>query len=382
MIFFNANIELEENEKEGRFYVSSESGLKIGSLLIKEEPFAFCLNEENRTLLCNYCFASKKLKRCKQCKYSHYCSVECYKLDKHDIECKALSKYSKFVTNSIRLATRCALECEKSIDCKKEFMNLIGHNLEKDNVKNTDLNLIQLSALTKQYIDETGFIKDVDISYCYSIISRLQRNTFTICNEEMNNIGSGIYLKSSLFNHSCTPNCTVTFDKDKHIYIRVIEENINIGDPLTINYVDLLDVTPNRKEKLLKQYHFECNCTRCNNSKEERNENLEQMLKVINDYKQKQEFDKAVNCLKRIIAKGSTNAFHEIYLGIAYNELAHININLSNFHEALEYTKQSLVYFEKYYPKNYPLLGLQYLMYNKLMDYCNDQSFNLPPLRN
>jgi len=104
----------------------------------------------------------------------------------------------------------------------------------------------------------------------------------------MNNIGSGIYLRASMFNHSCVPNCTILFDKSKMLYVRVIEDRVKPGDALTINYVDLMDTTEGRRTKLQNQYHFTCKCERCQTEKEEKNDNVESMLEIARENRKKE----------------------------------------------------------------------------------------------
>lgn len=37
-------------------------------------------------------------------------------------------------------------------------------------------------------------------------------NSFNICNEELNSLGTGIYLAASILDHSCEPNAVAIFD--------------------------------------------------------------------------------------------------------------------------------------------------------------------------
>lgn len=58
-------------------------------------------------------------------------------------------------------------------------------------------------------------------------------NAFNILDNNLNTIGTGIYLAASVLNHSCTPNATATFDG---IVLRIgaIKE-INHTDPELVN---------------------------------------------------------------------------------------------------------------------------------------------------
>lgn len=48
-------------------------------------------------------------------------------------------------------------------------------------------------------------------------------NAFNILDQEMNSIGTGIYLGVSVTDHSCKPNAIATFDGTT-LYIRTIED--------------------------------------------------------------------------------------------------------------------------------------------------------------
>ena len=48
-------------------------------------------------------------------------------------------------------------------------------------------------------------------------------NSFMILDIDMNSIGTGIYLASSILDHSCDPNAVATFD-GKTINIRAIKD--------------------------------------------------------------------------------------------------------------------------------------------------------------
>lgn len=52
-------------------------------------------------------------------------------------------------------------------------------------------------------------------------------NSFTILDVNMNSIGTGIYLASSIIDHSCNPNAVATFD-GKTINIRAIQDMPNL----------------------------------------------------------------------------------------------------------------------------------------------------------
>jgi SET and MYND domain-containing protein len=62
-----------------------------------------------------------------------------------------------------------------------------------------------------------------DEFYDSFVVLQVVVNTFNILDEEMANIGSGIYLGASTVDHSCEPNAVATF-RNTTIYIRTLQD--------------------------------------------------------------------------------------------------------------------------------------------------------------
>ena len=76
--------------------------------------------------------------------------------------------------------------------------------------------------------------------------------------------GTGVYLKASLLNHSCAPNCTVVFTGRKLSVLA--NKDIPAGDIPSvafITYVNSLEDTVTRQQQLRATWHFTCECTLC-----------------------------------------------------------------------------------------------------------------------
>jgi hypothetical protein len=73
--------------------------------------------------------------------------------------------------------------------------------------------------------------------------------------------GMGLFPLSATVNHSCVPNCVVTFNRNFEAYVyarRAIKE----GDELFHTYVQETDTLENRRAEL-KLYGFTCRCLKC-----------------------------------------------------------------------------------------------------------------------
>lgn len=76
-----------------------------------------------------------------------------------------------------------------------------------------------------------------------------------------------IYENTSMFEHSCSPNCSKSFTNDGHI---LISSGIDIkkGKHLSICYTDPLWGTPSRRNHLQESKFFWCTCARCSDPTE------------------------------------------------------------------------------------------------------------------
>ncbi|EOA98398.1 SET and MYND domain-containing protein 3, partial [Anas platyrhynchos] len=95
----------------------------------------------------------------------------------------------------------------------------------------------------------------------FPLFSQVTCNCFTISNGEMQDVGVGLYPSMSLLNHSCDPNCVIIFE-GYQLLLRSVRE-IQIGEELTISYIESLMPTSERQKQLMRQYCFECDCHLC-----------------------------------------------------------------------------------------------------------------------
>jgi hypothetical protein len=85
-------------------------------------------------------------------------------------------------------------------------------------------------------------------------------------------IAKGLYLSISLFNHSCSPNCMITFEGDCAT-VRTLR-HIQEGEELVVSYIDTALPFDVRQAQLKKQWCFQCKCVKCESFIEKSNESL------------------------------------------------------------------------------------------------------------
>jgi len=82
--------------------------------------------------------------------------------------------------------------------------------------------------------------------------------------ESENGCGSAVYLLSSLFNHSCSPNVEPVFPHNNHIIAFKALRDIQKNEQLTISYIDSINLSyQERQHSLLHGYGFQCQCEKC-----------------------------------------------------------------------------------------------------------------------
>uniref|UniRef100_A0A8D8WR38 Histone-lysine N-methyltransferase SMYD3 n=1 Tax=Cacopsylla melanoneura TaxID=428564 RepID=A0A8D8WR38_9HEMI len=108
-----------------------------------------------------------------------------------------------------------------------------------------------------------------------NIYGRLLINSFNIMDISMNTIGSGLYLGTSRFDHSCSPNAVAVFSSTT-ISIRLTKPMEQFDwSKVFVSYIDVLQPTSKRIGELNKGYYFECCCEVCQDVRQ-----LEDMLSM------------------------------------------------------------------------------------------------------
>ncbi|XP_058449931.1 histone-lysine N-methyltransferase SMYD3 [Malaya genurostris] len=257
-----------------------KSFYKRGKLIHTEQPFACVLQSRYRNNRCDKCFKEGKVLKCSNCMYVRYCNRFCQKeaWQDHKDECVKLKTVApRTIPDAAFMLFRILRKLQKGGDFQKGFYttkfyrrfgNLMTHenNIRED--KKRMEHFQSLVVVLQSLIDESVMPSNVEL---LQIFGRMCINSFNILDDEMNSIGTGIYLGASVMDHSCRPNAVATFDGPT-LHVRLLEDyssgsEIDISK-IFISYIDLMDTPDVRRERLRSRYYFECECDRCQDQQE------------------------------------------------------------------------------------------------------------------
>ncbi|XP_025958444.2 histone-lysine N-methyltransferase SMYD3 isoform X1 [Dromaius novaehollandiae] len=387
--------------------------LRPGELLYRAEPFAYVVTKEQLGGVCDCCLRrNEHLHRCSQCKVAKYCGKSCQlrgrdllqtvrkrcKMKKtartqniidiflhkeawqdHKQECKCLKSIEpNFPPDSVRLAGRIVFKLLRQSACLSEklysFSDLQSNTEQlSEEMKEGLRHLAQtLQLYLKAEIrDASQLPPAIDF---FQIFTKVTCNCFTISNGEMQDVGVGLYPSMSLLNHSCDPNCVIVFE-GYQLLLRSIRE-IQIGEELTISYIESLMPTSERQKHLMRQYCFECDCLLCQNQDKdaEKLAGEEHAWKEVKDAvnrvrypKTKEEWEQVLARCQNLLSSNAgrlpdTNIYQLKMLDCAMDAC----INLGSWEKALNYGSRTLGPYRLYYPGFHPLRAVQLMRVGKL----------------
>ncbi|KAL9706736.1 hypothetical protein quinque_010254 [Culex quinquefasciatus] len=252
---------------------------KQGSLILKETPFACVLQSRYRAERCDKCFKPGKVLKCSSCLYVRYCNRLCQKeaWPDHQEECGKLKEIGdRVIPDAGLMMSRIIRKLLKGGDvmkgyytdkCYRRFWDLMPH---EEDIKKDEKRMEHFQSLTvvlRSLIDEAAMPGNQEL---LRIFGKMCINSFNILDDEMNSIGTGMYLGASIMDHSCRPNAVAIFD-GCNLNVRLLEDyhgaEIDFSK-IFISYIDLLNPTDVRRDMLRKRYYFECGCERCRDEQE------------------------------------------------------------------------------------------------------------------
>ena len=255
--------------------------LKEGVLIKTSRPYLYQLSSQFLTSHCSQCLYKKEtLRKCSACSWVQYCGQTCHKIawKIHKYECnlikKAINNNPKSPTipsDSVLFLYKLYCHSQSSKGQKvvdtfmgvdRSFKDLMTHKeelkLDPNRMQKFYDAYVQLKCFVK--LDERGD-GSLNEDLLLETFGKMVINSYSILDEDLNDVATGLYLGPSLLDHSCRANCVCIFN-GCNLKLKTIT-SIMKGEKLTISYIDVMDTTSNRRTELVNNYYFICDCASC-----------------------------------------------------------------------------------------------------------------------
>ncbi|XP_034048683.1 histone-lysine N-methyltransferase SMYD1a [Thalassophryne amazonica] len=272
------SVELFDAGKKGRGLRTARE-LKAGEVVFAEPSFAAVVFDSLASQVCHSCFQRQaNLHRCAQCKFAHYCNRTCQTAcwHEHKQECAAIKKVITAPNENVRLAARIMWRKHKDSGVVSDSQ-LVSVDQLVDHVNDlSEEGLSQLKSDVHNFLEYWSYgSKQHSTEYISHIFGIIQCNGFTVSDQRgLQAVGVGLFPNLCLVNHDCWPNCTIILNhgnqsavssalhSQRRIELRALRK-VAEGEELTVSYVDFLDLSADRRQKLKDRFHFECTCQHC-----------------------------------------------------------------------------------------------------------------------
>eukprot|EP01117_Protostelium_nocturnum_P007234 TRINITY_DN2588_c0_g1_i2.p1 TRINITY_DN2588_c0_g1~~TRINITY_DN2588_c0_g1_i2.p1 ORF type:complete len:559 (-),score=224.15 TRINITY_DN2588_c0_g1_i2:1184-2860(-) len=282
-------VKLESTRLKGRHSTAAEA-LKPGTLVNDEKATAWIVRDIYMREYCHYCNnetgydAGLPPVGCLQCKWAFYCSPQCKDSDakRHSLQCPSLPKLISIAEKS-----------STDLDLIRLILSLIAAKRLESEDKEEDSNNAEIKPTPFVSFEEMisnrehfndSWVESVTLAIkeLEEVLSPELKGVMTqdemllaACRINSNSHGFGDVkgknrdvslgvapLTALFFNHSCSPNCSFVGTTNGKLQVRTLR-NIEKGEELVVNYVDLFAPRHERRQRLLATKFFWCNCKRC-----------------------------------------------------------------------------------------------------------------------
>lgn len=261
-----------------------------GQVISREEPFATVLMRTHAHKYCAHCFVKfdqegRPGKRCTGgCEFTYYCGRQCqseHHRTIHKHTCKryatvvgqATQKYSRGSSSDFPFEDFMLARAVYIVLCQRNGISVKEHKL--DGMLTDEILVLcegpadgaptkEEQLLASAVVDSFGFEGNERAKatlFFTSLLLKFRHNNFGIQNELQQVIASGMFPRGAILNHSCDPNCILTYEGSKQIITTI--RPVGEGEELFHSYTDICQPTAVRQESLLKTYGFQCDCGRC-----------------------------------------------------------------------------------------------------------------------
>eukprot|EP00124_Ichthyophonus_hoferi_P005620 Ihof_evm2s865 gene=Ihof_evmTU2s865 len=278
-------LRIERSEEKGRYVVAARD-LKAGEIVLTCSPLALTLNHQLWTDKCNHCFkSSPNMPRCASCLQTRYCSKACQVsawTQYHKAECGAfkaltwegipdialdelvllhrslIARAQWLAAGKPSLSDRCTWDDIELMPAHELEMKASDPERYQGNVMLAEI-CLQMAARWSKQLRPYGPTREL----ACTLLCRMQCNDFSIWNDLLVGVGSGVYPEGALLNHACSASCVVTYEPLSHRQVFRCLRDLQEGDELTHSYMDPLGTTTQRQAKIRSMYYFDCKCSMC-----------------------------------------------------------------------------------------------------------------------
>jgi SET and MYND domain-containing protein len=272
--FISPKVLLDDSEPGNRKVMCSKE-IKAGELLIEENFQLTAIYSQNISHACHFCLAEgPEMKRCSNCKYSHYCSSDHQTLDwkrGHKKECAILKQMTQdgkrqpTALLALTLKAFVQLELLNNQSLKKNLESLKHHPDTMTPEKHAELepNIILVVKYSDNNFDRERLERFIDYQ------DKMLVNGMTVYSktDPRNSLAMGLLNDCCRFNHSCAPNSFPVYNPQKGNRL-VSARLIKPGEEITCSYLNTLARVADRKKKLKEEYCFDCSCSKCKRDEE------------------------------------------------------------------------------------------------------------------
>lgn len=144
---------------------------------------------------------------------------------------------------------------------RRTWANLMSHS---DEIDPKSPKMTYFRALQNQLIAFIGLQNTPPEQELLEIFGKKITNSHGISDNKGKNIGVGIDLFVSAYDHSCRPNVGIYYD-GRTVIFRSLDPDKHIHDVTKVftNYIELMTTRYFRQLELRRKYFFDCNCERC-----------------------------------------------------------------------------------------------------------------------
>ncbi|XP_038063936.1 histone-lysine N-methyltransferase SMYD3-like isoform X2 [Patiria miniata] len=246
------------------------SDVKAGTLLLTEKPYEFVLQNIERGYYCDQCLTKRDeiLHKCSACKFAYYCNKDCQRAawTSHKLECEGITRVSPNIpSDHIRLMARLSRKRKQQAPALNGSSTFPTHidqlqSVPTDLRGDTQLEFSSWLYTLRRFMGD-GEASNMQPAEVLEMFGRMRCNTCDISDGELHSMGIGLYLKFSMFNHSCDYNC-IAIHTGTTVNVRTTRD-IPANKECFLSYVDVLKPTATRNNILRNVFQFSCKCPTC-----------------------------------------------------------------------------------------------------------------------